>query len=44
MIMTNEANFMGEKPLMVKIDLELDLKLEISDKLDKTTSKNFVCK
>lgn len=40
--MTNEANFMGEKPL--KIDLELDLKLEISDKLDKTTSKNFVCK
>lgn len=44
MIMTNEANFMGEKPFMVKIDLELDLKLEISDKLDKTTSKNFVRK
>lgn len=38
MIMTNEANFMGEKPLMVKIELE------ISDKLDKTTSKNFVRK
>lgn len=37
-ILTNEANFMGEKPFMVKTDLELDLKLEISDKLDKTMS------
>lgn len=38
-ILTNEANFMWEKPFMVKTDFELDLKLEISDKLDKTMSE-----
>lgn len=38
-ILTNEANFMGEKPFKVKTDLELDLKLEICDKLDNTMSE-----
>lgn len=38
-ILTNEANYMGEKPFMVKTDLELDLKLEICDKLDNTMSE-----